>query len=505
VKHNKRKLKEGTKLKQIIVNCGYSGTRLAVIEEGKLVEFYVERPASERIVGNIYKGKVADVRPGIQAAFVDIGMDKNGYLYIDDCLTSAQREEGVKPNIRELVTKGQELLVQVSKEPFGEKSPRLTTQLSFPGRMLVYMPDDPYIGISRKIQSEEERDRLGTICKSLREGSEGVIVRTQAEGASGETLSADFLYLRGEWEKVKQMSKGAKTGSVVHAELALIPKLARDLLSAEVDEWVIDSFSEYNQIIKELERTHPHLLGKVKLYRERTSIFDAYGIETEIEKALKRKVWLKSGGYIVIDQTEALTAIDVNTGKFTGSHNHEDTVFKTNVEAAGEIARQLRLRDIGGIIIIDFIDMLKEEHKQTVYRKLGEQLKKDRTKSHLLGFTSLGLLEMTRKKVKQSIADRLMRICPTCEGKGKVMSEETIVARIERELKEYAINTDHEALLVEVHPHMEAAIKETYEALFERMMRDWGVKIYVRGSTQLQLDQYLLAFVGSEEEVQRRV
>ncbi|HJV44301.1 MAG TPA: Rne/Rng family ribonuclease [Bacillota bacterium] len=492
-------------MKQVIVNSQYSQTRIAVLEEGKLVEFYIEQPSSLKLVGNIYKGKVADIRPGIQAAFVDIGIEKNAYLYIDDCLTTSQKEKTEsKPNIRELVTQGQDLLVQVTKEPTDLKGARLTTHLSFPGRFLVYMPNDRNIGISRRIELEEERERLREICQQLCVEEEGVIVRTQAQGVCEEEIQADFLYLRQEWEKVKQIAKQAKSKSLIHQELGLIPKVARDLLNSEVSEWVIDSIPEYRNILSELDRSHP-LQDKIKLYQEQTSIFDAYQIEGEIEKALRRKVWLKSGGYLVIDQTEALTAIDVNTGKFTGNYNHEDTVFKTNLEAAGEIARQLRLRDIGGIIIIDFIDMIKEASRDAVYRHLADQLKKDRTKSHLLGFTTLGLLEMTRKKIKQNLSDRLTRECPCCEGKGRTLSEETIFARMEREIKEYARNKDVEAFLIELSHSVADASKFKYEHFIQLMEEDWKIKVYIIGNDKVNLESYRIAFVGSLEEVKRRV
>ena len=498
---------EGFKtLKQIIVNCAYWETRVAIMEDRKLVELFVERPVEQRVVGNIYKGKVANVLPGMQAAFVDIGMEKNAFLYVDDCLPSEWKEnkEKPKPSIREVLTQGQELIVQVVKEPVGTKGARITTQLSFPGRFLVYMPTDPYIGLSRKISQETERERLHALLQRLCTGQEGVIARTAAEGASEEELEADFLFLRGLSEKASRFAKESKPLRLIHKDLDLVSRITRDLLTEDVDELIIDSVPAYQKVLEDLQYAIPALKQKLKLYKDRTSLFDAFEIEGEIEKALKRKVWLKSGGYLVIDQTEAFASIDVNTGKFTGNHHLEETVFKTNLEATKEIARQLRLRDIGGIILIDFIDMKKQDHRDAVWRALQEHLKKDRTKSHLLGFTQLGLLEMTRKKVRQNLLDILMRACPYCEGRGKILAEDTVAAAVERAIREYVRAEHVESILLEVHPVIAEKVRGEQGTELQRLEQETGIEIYIRENEHMHEQHFDLAFVGSLQEVRRR-
>jgi len=485
-------------LKQIIVNSTDQEKRVALLEEGKLIELWIERPGKERLEGNIYKGKVVNILPGMQAAFVDIGLEKNAYLYIDDCLPSRQKENSKeRPNIREVLTEGQELVVQLTKEPAGTKGARVTTQLSFPGRYIVYMPEDPYIGISRKIEDLQERKRLLEICEELLVDQEGLIVRTMGEGATSEELKNDFFFLRSIWKKVHTIAKASKTQRLVHKDSDLVIKIVRDVFSPDIDELLIDHFEDYTKLVEQLGDVIPEFKKKIRLYSGRTSIFDTYNIESELEKILKRKVWLKNGGYLIIDRTEALTSIDVNTGKFTGSRELAETVFKTNMEAAKEIARQLRLRDLGGIIIIDFIDMFHQQHRNTVLDCLKEELKKDRTKTHILGFTQLGLLEMTRKKARQTLEDYLTKPCPYCEGTGKISSEETVCAKIEREIREYAKHPDIEAVLLEIHPHLETHLKrEKTEA--------WGVQVYLRTNGNLHETKYSLVFVGSDEEVKQR-
>lgn len=492
-------------MKQIIVNCAYRETRVAVMENRKLVELFVEHPVEQRIVGNIYKGKVTNVLPGMQAAFVDVGLEKNAFLYVDDCLPSEWKEnkERPKPSIREVLTQGQELLVQVVKEPLGTKGARVTTQLSFPGRFLVYMPSDPYIGLSRKITQDRERERLRLLLKGMCEEQEGVIARTVAEGASAEELEADFQFLRGLWKRTLAVAKESKPLRAVHKDLDLVSRITRDLFSEDISELIIDNSAEYQKVLDELQYAIPSLKDRLKLYSERTSIFDAFEVEAEIEKALKRKVWLKSGGYLIIDQTEAFTSIDVNTGKFTGTHHLEETVYKTNLEATKEIARQLRLRDIGGIILIDFIDMRKAEHRESVWQSMQEHMKRDRTKSHLLGFTQLGLLEMTRKKVRQNLSDVLTRPCPYCDGKGKILSHDTVSAAIERGIREYARSSHVEAILLEVHPHLAESFEGGHGEELKRLEKDTALEIHVQRNGQMHEHHHQL-FVGSIEEVRRK-
>lgn len=492
-------------MKQIIVNCAERETRVAVMENKRLSDLFIERPMEQRVVGNIYKGRVTDILPGMQAAFVNIGLEKNAYLYVDDCLpASARHSEGKKPNIREVLKQGQEILVQVTKEPLGTKGARVTTQFSFPGRYLVYMPDDPYIGISRKIEKESVREKLHLLLSSLCQKTEGVIVRTLAEEATEQEIRADFLFLQGLWSKTQEMVKQCKGIGVVYRDLELVPRIARELLTDDIDEFIVDSLDAYHQVVEQLEYALPDIKERMKLYRERTSIFDAYEIEGEIEKALRRKIWLKSGGYLVIDQTEALTVIDVNTGKYTGTHDLEETVFKTNQEAAQEMIRQLRLRDIGGIILIDFIDMRNPRHQDAILNGLKEQVKKEKTKMHILGFTQLGLLEMTRKKARQSLSEVLMTPCPYCEGKGIIFSDDTVLGKIERDVKEYAKASDVEAILIEVHPHMAEVLQGKNGEKLKRLEQQSGISLYLHAQEKLHQQHYHFSYVGNLAECKRR-
>lgn len=491
-------------MKQIIVNNGYHETRVAVMENGKLVELFLERPVEKRVEGHIYKGKVMNILPGMQAAFIDIGLEKNAFLYVDDALPSQELQaKGTTPSIREILKEGQEITVQVIKEPTGTKGARVTTRISLPGRFLVYMPNDCYYGISRRIESHEERERLRQIAHTLCGEQEGIIIRTAAEGASESELQKDVEFLREKWKQAGQVGRDRKPPLLLYHDLDLVSRIARDLVTEDVDEFLIDSMEEYKKVLNQLGDLIPGLKTKIKHYSNRTSLFDMAQLEGEIEKALKRKVWLKSGGYLVIDQTEALTVIDVNTGKYTGSQNLETTVFKTNLEAAKEIARQLRLRDIGGIIIIDFIDMRGAMHREEIINQLTREIKKDRTKSHILGFTQLGLLEMTRKKARQNIHEILMRPCPTCDGRGKILTGETVSGRIEREIKEFATQSDVEAIVVEVHPQIANVLAGRSNENITRMAKEWGVQLFLKEKEAMDLQAYSLAFVGSRKEAER--
>ncbi|MCF6092715.1 Rne/Rng family ribonuclease [Microaerobacter geothermalis] len=411
-------------MKKIIANCANQEIKVALIEDQRLVELFLERPNDRRLVGNIYKGKVANVLPGMQAAFIDLGIGKNAFLYIDDLLPPRlldpeSREKKVKGNIQEYLRMGEELLVQVCKEPLGNKGPRVTTHLTLPGRFLVYLPTGNYVAISRRIENEEERERLKSITEQYRNKEDGFIVRTAAEGASEKELAQDVLFLRRVWQNTLEASKQVESPGLIYRDLDLLSRVIRDLMDDDVEELVVNSKEAYHKLAS-LLIDDPNLQTRIRLHEANGDIFAYYGVLQEMEKALKRKVWLKSGGYVVFDQTEALIAVDVNTGKFTGKHSLEETVFRTNMEAAREIPRQLRLRGIGGIIIIDFIDMDKPEYKAAVLDALQEEVHKDRTKSQILGITQLGLVEMTRKKVRQSLEDMLMSPCPTCEGRGKI-------------------------------------------------------------------------------------
>lgn len=492
-------------MNKIVVNCAHRETRVAVIEDGRLVELFVERPVEQGIAGKIYKGRVANVVPGMQAAFVDIGLEKNAFLYIDDCIPHGKELDGngQKKAIQDVLKEGQEILVQVVKEPFGQKGARVTTHITIPGRYLVYAPNNEDVGVSRRIDDDQERERLREMARSLRHPGEGIIIRTAARGLEEEEFLQDVNFLRSVWKQARQKAEQMSAPALIYADLDFLSRMIRDLLSPEIDEIVIDSRLEYARLLQMFQTSIPHLSNRMKWYNDKKPIFEAYQIESEIEKALRPRVWLKNGGYIVIEQTEALTSIDVNTGKYTGGHDLEETVHKTNLEAAKEIARQLRLRDIGGMIIIDFIDMEEEQHQQQVLQTLEQAMKGDRTKSHILGLTQLGLVEMTRKKVRQNLKEVLTTSCPCCEGKGFVKSDHYVAGQIERSIREYA-GADVEAILVEAHPRLGSVLIGNQGERLEQLEIEMGFKVYVKGNENLPYYEFALAYAGSEKEVRRR-
>lgn len=496
-----------------MVTVDMDETRAAVLEDGELVEIFIERPIHQRVVGNIYKGKVENVLPGMQAAFVDIGLDRNSFLYVDDALPGKAEIEGEvvgsetqrKLTIKDIVRPGQEIIVQVAKEPIGTKGARVTRHITLPGRFLVLMPNVDYIGVSRRIADEKERERLKQLAAKVKPAGAGLIVRTVAEGATEDELSRDAAFLQRLWERISSRATTAGAPSLLHRDLGLVHRIVRDWFDDTVSQLMIDNKEEYARALEILDLHAPNLKDRLKLYtRTDQSLFDFHSIEMEIDKALKKRVWLKSGGYIVIDQTEALTAIDVNTGKFVGTTNLADTVFKTNLEAAKEIARQLRLRDIGGIIIIDFIDMEFHEHRHKVLKTLEEELRKDRTRANVLGLTQLGLVEMTRKKSRQNLDEAMMRPCHYCDGRGKVLSEETMARRVRAEIRRIMKQSSSEALLMEVHPSVAALLIGTGGANLKELEKELGKIVYIRGNNEVHLEQMNLKVLGSKAEVEER-
>ncbi|MGZ9585126.1 Rne/Rng family ribonuclease [Paenibacillus marinisediminis] len=407
-------------MNQIIVHCEEQITQMALLEQGQLIEYAVERAEKTMLVGSFFKGRVVNVLPGMQAAFVDIGHKKNAFLYVDDCLhPHLEKQPKQKPPISSMLRVGQELIVQVMKEPLGGKGARVTTHYSLPGRYVVYMPKADYVGVSKKIDRESERSRLKQLGDRIRKDEEGIIIRTVAQDVPTEMLEADIEALRKQWVRIMQRSLPAGVPSLLHHDLNMVERLIRDAFSRHVDELLIDDERELTHVLSFVRTFDPELSERVRVYHDRVPIFKRYGISEQLETAFQRKIWLKSGGYLVWDQTEALTVVDVNTGKYTGTTHLEDTVYLTNMEAAEEIARLIRLRDIGGIIIIDFIDMNTEEHRQHVEERLEATIKKDRTKCLVVGWTKLGLLEITRKKVREQVMNRMYSVCPVCEGTGK--------------------------------------------------------------------------------------
>lgn len=426
-------------IKDILIETDSGQTRLALLEDGELSEYYVERKGQEKLGGNIYLGRVANILPGMQAAFVDIGLDKNAFLHAGDILDFGDKEAlqkrlGDQP-IKKIVKMGQELLVQVIKEPGGAKGPRISSHVTLPGRLAVLLPTVEYVGVSRRIEDEEERTRLRAMAESLRPESMGLIVRTAAIGAGEDELRQDVEYLTRMWASVLHRSEHSTSPALIHRDESLVYRSVRDMLTDEVRSIVIDNKEQYSFARETAGMLSPELQERVQLYEEKAPLFDQYRVDVHFSKALQRRVWLKSGGYLVIDHTEALTVIDVNTGKFVGSSSLADTILKLNCEAAAEIVRQLRLRDVGGIIIIDFIDMDSEEDRLQLLTLLRQLLKKDRTKTNLVGLTGLGLVEMTRKKVHQPIHTQLQRQCPHCQGSGMIATDETIARSILHELR----------------------------------------------------------------------
>ena len=427
----------------ILINWTPQETRVAVIENGAVQDLHIERSLERGLVGNVYLGKVARVLPGMQSAFIDVGLERAAFLHVADLHGGghhvAKHDVAVQIPIERQVFEGQTLMVQVIKDPIGSKGARLSTQVSIAGRMLVFLPQDTHIGISQKIGSPELREQLRSRMQALTVTSDGsspggFILRTNAEEASDQELADDIAYLRKAWAAIRAQGMSLPPGSLLHQDLNLAQRVLRDLTSDATQSLRIDSRLQFDALMVFGSAYTPSSASKLELYKGERPIFDLFGIEEEIARALARRVDLKSGGYLIIDQTEALTTVDVNTGGFVGARNFDDTIFKTNLEAAGAAARQLRLRNLGGIIIVDFIDMVREEHQAAVLAEFRKQLARDRTKVTVSGFTQLGLVEMTRKRTRESLAHMLCQPCPTCEGRGQVKTARTVCYDVLREI-----------------------------------------------------------------------
>jgi ribonuclease G len=495
--------------KEIIVNVDTRETRVAIIESGKLVELHVER--EERVVGSIYKCKVANVLAGMDAAFVDIGLERNAFLYVadvlpemDDEFPTARKDSGKLTKIKDLLKPGQELLVQVVKGPRGSKGARVSTRISLPGRYLVLMPEAENIGISRKIENESERDRLKKIADNIRPPGFGLIVRTESEGRAEAEIRRDLDFLMRMWNQIQEKAAKVSAPGLVHQDLSLIYKTIRDVFGHDVNKMLIDSPVDYEKAVELIELISPKMKSRLHLYDDPEPIFKRFAIESELENLLRRKVWLKSGGHITIDSTEALTTIDVNTGKFIGSTSLSDTILKTNLDAVTEIARQLRLRDIGGIIVLDFIDMTSAKDRQKVVSALEKELRKDRTRTKICHISPLGLVEMTRKRTGETLTELVTEPCPYCQGRGRVESAETVSLRVERELREMAAEHDEEAFLVNAHPevvlHLVGSAGEVIDAIERRIRR----AVYVRANESLHIEKYEI-IPGNLQEMDRQM
>jgi ribonuclease G len=500
---------------ELVINAASHETRIALIENGTIAELYIERSREKGIVGNIYKGRVIRVLPGMQAAFVDIGLEKAAFLYVADVFDSVEEYEsllyagGKKEDepaedeeshdhaefrplhpIEDLLQEGQELLVQISKEPLGTKGARITSHISLPGRHLVYMPTVDHIGISRRIEDEEERERLREIVERLKKPGSGYIVRTVSEGKSEEDLIADMQYLTTLWEEISSRQAKGAVPSLLHSDLDVVQKVVRDIVTEQVDKIVVDSQVDYDRIVHFISTFASKMKYTIELYDEEEPIFDRYGLEVEISRALGRKVWLKSGGYIIIEQTEALSAVDVNTGRFVGKHNLEDTILKTNLEAVKEIAYQLRLRNIGGIIIIDFIDMEKEVNREKVYGALEEALKADKSKTNILKISELGLVEMTRKRVRENISRMMCEPCSYCEGRGYIKSKITVCHEIFRELRREMLGLRGSKATVTVHPQVADLLYDEERRGLEELEKKFKKRITVRAKPGFHQEQF---------------
>lgn len=410
-------------MKQLVVHSEAEWTQAALLENGRLIEFAAERVQEHGTAGSFYKGRIVNVLPGMQAAFVDIGLKKNAFLYIDDMLPAhLERQPKTKPSIEQIARKGQQLLVQITKEPLGGKGARVTTHYSLPGRHIVYMPEADYVAVSKKIEPESERVRLKSLGEHMRSPGEGMILRTVAGGEPDQTLLDDLLQLRHQWKEIRTASETAEAPNELYRDLNLVQRMIRDVFDPGSDEVIMDNAAQQERVRAYLEQVLPGAETRILFYREPIPLFEAYPVEHQLHRDFGRKIRLPGGGTLIWDQTEALTVVDVNTGKFTGADDRlETTVTDTNLEAAEEIARLLRLRDVGGIVIVDFIDMQEEQNRTRVWNRLEERLAKDRTQSHVVGWTKLGLLEMTRKKVRESVGGLFYESCATCGGTGRIM------------------------------------------------------------------------------------
>jgi ribonuclease G len=540
--------------KEMIISSGAHDTRVAILEDDQVVEIFIERENQRGVVGNIYKGRVSKVLPGMQSSFVDIGLERDAFLYVTEVVNTVEEFEklagddedegesvssasapvegdaasgGTAPDgasaeaapaavrlperrgrdrdrdkeqpqakIEDLLREGQEVLVQVVKEPLGTKGARLTSHVTMPGRFLVFMPTVDHVGVSRKIESREERARLRGIVRQFREEhgfTGGVIIRTAASGRSDADIVSDLSYFHQIWTEVRSRMESRRPPAVLFQEQSLVTKLLRDMLTDDYTAIRLDDPAEHRRVVALVERIMPSLLPRVKLYTKEFPIFEEYGVQAEIDKALRPKVWLKSGGYLVINQTEALVAIDVNTGRYVGKKSSgrlEDTIVKTNLEAVKEIVRQIRLRDLGGIIVLDLIDMEEKKNRQRVFQEVEKELRKDRSPSKALQVSDFGLVIVTRKRVKQSLERQLTEPCPYCSGSGSIKSSATICFEILTELKKIGEDLDGQGVLLRVNPDIARALKEEESAVMRELQQVLGRPVTIRPDAHLHHEQF---------------
>ncbi|HEX6899470.1 MAG TPA: Rne/Rng family ribonuclease [Thermoanaerobaculia bacterium] len=486
-------------------------TRIAVLEDDRLTEIFVERHRPRGLVGNVYKGRVTRVLPGMQAAFVDVGLERDAFLYVSDVASDVESMDELEideprsdepanhhgaPSIDELLKPGQEIIVQVVKDPLPSKGARISTHVTLPGRYLVLLPTVKHFGVSRRIEDDAERERLLGLLNPLPVrigsigGSGGLIVRTVGENKGADEFESDLLYLSKLWEKIRQRAGKVSAPTLLHQDLDLALRVVRDLLRSDYSVLWVDGEETYERIVEFLDQVQPGLVSKVKLFRQGATLFEQFGIEEQIEAALKTKVWLKSGGYIVINPTEALVAIDVNTGRFVGQSNLEDTVLQTNLEAVSEIVRQIRLRDLGGIIVIDLIDMVEAAHREQVFASLESEIRKDRAKTKVLNISEFGLVEITRKRSRANLERLLTQPCPYCSGRGRIKSNATICLNLRKELLHMRGRIGNGEILLRVHPEISRALQQEERAIFDELERSLGVHILLQSDPELHHERF---------------
>lgn len=502
----------------ILINATPYENRIALVDSGNLLEFYIERPTEQGLVGNIYCGRVVRVLPGMQAAFVDIGLERAGFLYVDDVLLSscemerrlARQELATnhvfsaaeirpisscgQPGIADLLKEGQNVLVQISKEPIGSKGARLTCHITLPGRNLVFMPLNDHIGVSRKIEDEEIRQKLREKIEALRPPGTGFIVRTVAEHATEAELEADMEFLLLLWDDIKSHCGRVSAPSLVYKDLDMILRSVRDLFTENVKELIVDSRPVYDRLISFMQTFAPELKGKIVYYDRDVPLFESYGIEVDINRALDRKVWLRSGGYIIIETTEALTVIDVNTGRYVGKKDQAETIFKTNMEAVKEIAYQMRLRNIGGIIIVDFIDMENEEHRDELFLAFQDAIKKDKNRVNILRMTEFGLVQMTRKRSLENLAQMMCEPCVYCEGEGFVKSRRTTCYEIFRKISRDAAKISGNKVYIKVHPQVADMLLEEETLYIEALQKETGKQFTIIPIRDTHISRYEISW-----------
>lgn len=502
--------------KEIIINSTNEDTRIALVENKRLVELFVERPDNERMVGDIYKGRVKKVVKGMQAAFIDIGFPQDGFLHFsdmgnhvqqlfadfdDDDVDNSNGKSDSKVEPWELLRNGQEIVVQISKEPISNKGPRVTTELTLPGRFLVLVPNQKRIGVSRKISTSKERRRLRQVVKEVLPKNFGLIVRTVAEGKSTEGVKHDLKKLLKDWRRVEEQIESAKPPQVLFKDLGMASSVIRDLFTPDVSRVVVDSRKMYREINKYLKLVGSDLHERVEYFKSRRPIFDVFSVEEEIKRSVAKKVWMQNGGYIIIEHTEALTVVDVNSGRYFGRRDHEKNSLKINLDSVREIARQLRLRDVGGLIVIDFIDMEEAGNRKRVLNELLKEFARDRAVTKIEGMSRFGLVEMTRQRIRPSLIYNINENCPNCSGSGLVPTRGTIVADIERALRRYLAHRLDRRLIIQVHPDMAEFLQNTEENRCSQLMWKYWVKITVEPNEALKVHEFRLLMKRNRNDV----